>query len=103
MIKIKKITKLKVNSVQFKVIWDKSKRGASFDYGKKTIEIGCNKLDDSEIFELICHEIMEVVACELYVRFNRLDVADDYIFVYDHRQHTTIMAMFSGLVSQFIA
>lgn len=98
--KIKRIKKIKVNSVTFDVIWDSEIYGGSFSYGTYEIRIGTK--DGQEIFETICHELMEIVACEMRVRLIRTDCDTDYIFVYDHRQHTTMMAMFAGLLSQFI-
>lgn len=100
--KIKKIKSLKVNCWHFKVIWDKSHNGASFCYGDMEIIIGVKSGNDEEIHMLLCHELMEIAAIEEGVRFRRSD-CDDYIFMYDHRQHTTMMCVFAGLLSQFIA
>lgn len=101
--KIKRISSIKINCYNFNVVWDKTHNGGYFTYSeKKEINIGVKGIDDDEIFMLICHELMEIVACEANVRLSRPDVGTDYIFVYDHRQHDTMMNMFSGLVSQFI-
>ena len=100
--RIKRVKKIKVNCFTFKVIWDKSHNGGSFDYCKREIEIGCKSTSNEEMFMIICHELMEICACEMNVRFRRPDIGDDYLFVYDHRQHETMMNMFSGLISQFI-
>jgi len=99
--KIKRLKKIKINSREFSVIWDKDTRGGHFSYGSLEISIGTLG-EESEIFEVLCHELMEIVTCELYVRHPRDDCGDDYIFVYDHRQHTLIVNMFSCLVAQFI-
>lgn len=101
--KIKRIRRLKVNSTTFSVKWNKTYDGAYFNYSKHELEIGVEDNSDDEVFETICHEIMEICCCEMRVRHRRSDCDSDYIFVYDHRQHTTIMGMFAGLVSQFIA
>ena len=100
--KIKRIKKLKVNHIVFNINWNKSHNGGSFDYNKHIIDIGVKGLQDSEIFMIICHEVMEIAACEMNVRMQRPDVYDDYMFVYDHRQHESMMNMFSGLISEFI-
>ena len=97
---IKRIKKLKVSAVIFDVVWDTKIYGGHFSYGTHVLTIGLK--DKQEIFETICHELMEIVACEMRVRLRREDCDTDYIFVYDHKQHTTMIGMFSGLLSQFI-
>lgn len=100
--KIKRIKKLKVNSYAFDVKWNKAHNGASFCYADRIIEIGVRYGRDDEIFQLICHELMELCAVEQHVRFKRPNVDSDYIFMYDHRQHDAMMSLFASLVSQFI-
>lgn len=99
--KIKRIKKLRINSIEFNIVWDNSHSGGSFSYGGRVINIG-TKTDQSRIFQIISHELMEICSCEMFVRFNRLDVDSDYVFVYDHRQFATMMEMFTGLLMQFI-
>ena len=106
-LKIKKIKTLQFNDKVFKVIWNKEHNGGALSYGhgvkEPYIEIGTKCLTDKEMLEIILHELMELVALAMYVRHNRSDVDSDYIFVYDHRQHATMMSMMAGLVSRFIA
>ena len=99
--KVKRISKIKINSSEFSIKWDDSTWAGFCSYAKLTIMIG-TKQSEAEIFATLCHEIMELIACEMFVRFNRGDCSSDYIFVYDHRQHTTMMSMFAGIISQFI-
>ena len=100
--KIKKIKHIKVNGLKFKVIWNKNSHGSSLSYGTHEISIGCKSKNKHEIFQGIVHELMEICAIETHVRLGRPDCSTDYVFVYDHRQHSTICDMFSGLISQFI-
>jgi len=100
--KLRRIKSLKVNCYQFKILWNKTHDGGSFNYQKQEIEIGVECGNDNEILMVICHELMEICAVEMNVRLRKPDCSDDYIFVYDHRQHETMMNMFSGLLSQFI-
>lgn len=100
---LKHIKKLRVNSYNFIVKWDKETVGASFSYNPEELIIGLKKnANQSLVFMYLCHELMEIVALEVNVRLKRPDCATDYIFVYDHRQHETMMNMFAGLLSQFI-
>ena len=100
--KIKKIKTVLINCYTFKIIWNNKHNGGSFSYIPNKIEIGTKDLTDTEIFMIICHELMEIVTSEMNVRMQRTDCNSDYIFVYDHRQHETMMNMFSGLLAQFI-
>ncbi len=100
--KIKRIKKIKVLSYSFDVEWDKTMDGGMFDYEDHIIGIGVKSNDDSEILRVIVHELSEICAIEMMVRFRRPDVHDDFIFVYDHRQHTTLTTMLSSLLEQFI-
>jgi len=100
--KIKRLKKIKINCYEFSIAWDKKSRGAEFNYSDLSISIGVKSKDDNEIFMLICHEIMEICAIEMNVRYYRPDCGSDFLFAYDHRQHDTMMCMFSGAINQFI-
>ena len=100
--KIKRLKNIKINCYDFKINWTKEHGGGDFSYKTMTINIGTKDASDSEIFMILCHELMEIVATEMNVRLCRPDCYTDFIFVYDHRQHETMMNMFSGLISQFI-
>lgn len=100
--KIKKLKRVKINCFDFEVTWDKSHNGGSFSYYPPELEIGTKGNQTNEIFMVICHEIMEICAVEMNVRLARPDCTTDYLFVYDHRQHETMINMFSGIIDKFI-
>ena len=99
--KLKRIKKLRVNSYDFDVKWSKEISGGSFCYGDLELCIGTNNTE-LVIFQILCHELMEICATEMNVRFRRPDCETDFIFCFDHRQHETMMNMFAGLLDQFL-
>ena len=100
--KLKKRKSITVGCYKFKIKWDKTHSGGSFSFRDQIINIGIKGNDDQQILMIICHELMEICAVEMNVRMQRPDINDDYIFVYDHRQHETMMSMFSGLLAKFL-
>ena len=101
--KVKRLKKIKINCYTFDIKWDNGNDvGGYFSYADRAIHIGVKDNSEDEIFMIVCHEIMEIVAEEMNVRFRRPDCSSDFIFVYDHRQHETMMNMFSGAIVQFM-
>ena len=101
--KIKRIKSIKINCYHFDVKWNPKHNGGHFHYGDREIEVGTRDQSEEQLLMVITHELMEVCACEMNVRMQRPDCESDYIFVYDHRQHETMMNMFAGALGQFIA
>lgn len=100
--KVKRLSKIKINCREFSIEWSKKHSGGSFNFTDRTISIGLKHNVETEIFEVLSHELMEIIMCELYVRLARPDCDADYIFVLDHRQFASAVNMFSGLIVQFI-
>lgn len=97
--KIKRLKTIRINHLNWKIVWDKTDSGGSFKYKDQTITIGCEIPE--LIFETLFHELMEICMEELRIRYKRQD-CDDFIFVLDHRQFTVLNEMFIGLLEQFI-
>ena len=103
MVKIKRLKKIIISDVEFKMVWDKDTYGGSFNYnadGVPTIKIG-TKIP-ALIFGILVHELMEVCLAELNCRYSRADVTDDYLFSCHHDKHATACAQLAGLLSQFV-
>lgn len=102
--RIKRIKKLQVNNTIFKVVWKPNiNEGASYDYTSKEITFTTLGQSEEDVLMLVCHELFEVCAYEMGVAFTRPDCPGDRLFSFDHRQHTTIQYMFSGLLFKFLA
>lgn len=101
-VRVKRLKKVRINCRDFSIEWSKKTSGGSFNFTDRVITIGLKHNIETEIFEVLCHELMEIVMCEMYVRLSRPDCDTDYIFVLDHRQFSSAVNMFSGLINQFI-
>jgi hypothetical protein len=102
-VKIKRIKSIVINCRPFCIKWDKTHNGGCFDFYDNSIEIGVKTNTEIEVLAVLSHELMEICACEMHVRLSRPDCSSDYIFVYDHRQFTTMMNMYSSALHQFIS
>lgn len=98
--RIKRLRKIRIGSIDFKINWHKAYDGGSFSFLDAEINIGTRF--PHLIFETVVHEITEVVLAGMHVRHLRSDCDTDYIFVYDHRQHTSACASIAGLIEQFM-
>jgi len=103
--KVKRITKLKVNAFDFEVVWDKAQSSGAGQltyHPKPVITIGTKDNCESGIYVALCHELLELCAIEMNVRYNRPDIRDDYLFSLNHQQFETMSNMFAGLLKNFI-
>lgn len=100
--RLKRIKNIRVNSYEFEVAWPKDMEGARFNYTDRIIEVGTKNRTELELLESVCHELFELCAEEMRVRYRRPDCETDYLFAFDHRQHDTLINMFSGLLSRFL-
>lgn len=98
--KIKRIKTIQLCGQTFNVEWNKETSGACFSFQNEKLIIG-TKIS-SRIWGNIVHEVTEIVMAGMYLRHHRGDVDDDYIFVYDHRQHTAACEMIADALEKFI-
>ena len=100
--RIKRLKKIQINSYVFNIKWDPKSIEANFCYRDSIITIGTKNQDTHIIFMLLCHELFEICAIEMHVRYERPDCTGDYLFNFDHKQHDTLSNMLAGLLNQFI-
>ena len=98
--KIRRIKKIRISDIEYKVEWKKGTYNAGFDMKKKLIEIGTEG-DEVQMLAIIIHELKEILHIEQSSRYvTRHD--DSYIFVYDHGKHEEICNRLAGLLNEFI-
>lgn len=96
--------KIEVLSYTFKVIQDKSHAGGSFSFSDSEIVIGtkCLHTDPSYTFNVICHELMEIIHVALSTRYDDNSVGGNYKFFQDHKEFENSINLFSILIQKFI-
>lgn len=102
--KLKLPKKITIGDVVWKVKYNKKEAGGSFGYEDHTINIGTKHLKNqpSRVLSVIIHELMEIICIENDTRYDKRHAEMDFIFVYDHQQHTDIVSRLSGLLNEFI-
>jgi len=106
--KFKRIKSIIIGEVKFEVIWDNKHDGGHFNYptndlnGYINIGIGTIKTNPCRVLAIIIHELEEIITAQQFIRFQRFDVEDEYIFMYNHQQFTDKCNRLAGLLSQFI-
>jgi len=108
MIKINfSIKKITIGSTDFDIIWDKKTSSGSFSYPDKKkafIKIGVedHKINPLRTFEIIIHELKEIIQLEQSTRYGRADEARNYEFHYTHKEHTDLCSRLAELLNKFI-
>lgn len=96
--------KIEILSYTFKVVQDKSHAGGSFSFANSEIVIGtkCLDKDPSYTFNVICHELMEIVHVALSTRYDDASVAGNYKFFQDHKEFENGINLFAVAIQKFI-
>ena len=100
--KIKRLKKVLIGSAIWKIEWVKNSDNGSFDYVTEIIKIPAKGNTEVRIFEILMHELKEIIQCEQFTRLYGKSTEQQYVFVYNHDQHTDLCARLSGLLSKFI-
>ena len=102
--KIKKIKKIDIGDSEFTIIWNDKENGGFFNMSECTISIGCKNIKTQPIvtFNIIIHELKEIIQIFQCTRYNRPDEERCFEFHYTHKEHTDLCYRLSGLLSKFI-
>jgi len=93
-----------VASDKFKVKYDKKEGGGSFDFSSGELIIGTHRLKDNPetVFNVICHELMEITCCVTSTRYYDPGTMKDFKFFMTHKEFQTNIEIFSKALDQFL-
>ena len=102
--KLKFQKQVTILSQVFKITYDKSHNGGSFSFSEGCIVIGisCYKTDPLFTFQVINHELMEVVLCSMAARFDNARTGQNYLFNFDHQTFENAIQVFTEAQQNFI-
>jgi len=84
---IKFIKNIEILSSNFTIIWDKKTDGGSFSWGESKIIVGIKsyKKDPLYTFQILSHEMMELILHGMGARFENSRTLSNYLFNFDHQ------------------
>lgn len=102
--------KIMIGDVDFRITYNRKEGGGEFGYpwkGKRAfIKLGTRdlKTNPTRFFNVVMHELKEIIQQEQNVRYLRPDEHGDnsYEFHYTHKEHTDLCARLAGLLTHFI-
>ena len=100
MIKFKIPKKINILGSNYKVIRNKSHAGGVFSTGDNTIEIGTRNLktDPCWTFQILVHEISEIIHVMLCTRYDDYSVKGNYRFFMDHKGFDNHNQILNGII-----
>jgi hypothetical protein len=95
---------IQVMSYTFKVTQDPNNAGGYFSFADSIITIGTKfiKSDPSSVFNVICHEILEVIHVATCTRYDDNSVGGDYKFFSTHKEFEINTNLFAVTIQKFI-
>jgi hypothetical protein len=96
---------IQIGSKTFVVKADKKRCDAEFSWHEGTLVIGTGDIADDPLWALhrIVHEVFEMWAVSLSVRYSRPDNWESYEFHFDHRDFDNLCDNASRTLAEFIA
>ncbi len=93
-----------IGSTRLLVKQDKSTGSSYWNWNDSVLVLGTKHKDKEPavFFTALCHEIWELWADTLYLRYIRPDTSNNYEFHFDHRGFANLSEMASKTLLQFI-
>lgn len=103
MMKLKFPKKITILGENYKIIYNKNKSGGWFNGDSFEIGIGLKYLEKNQVvvFNIICHEIMELITTLTCTRYTDNGAAD-YKFFMSHKEFQNNINIFSDVIRNFI-
>lgn len=101
---IKFIKSVEILSSNFRIVWDKKTDGGNFSWSKGEITVGIKsvKTDPLYAFNVISHEVMEVILSGMGARFDSSRTGENYLFNFDHQTFENAIQIHAQTLSKFI-
>ena len=101
--KWRKLKRIEFCGVAWKIKWHKNKGGAYVNSNKRTIGVGCERLnlDPDYVYHLLMHEISEAIHMYLGTRYDDYSVDGNYKFFMDHKEFECHIAILSKTMLKF--
>lgn len=102
--KIKFLKKIEILSITFDIKWDKSHSGGSFSCHEGWINIGIEdyKRDPLYVFNILNHEVMEIILTMMGLRYNDNRIENDYLFNFRHKEFEVAIELYTQTISKFL-
>lgn len=102
--KLKQIKEIEIMSSLFKIEYDKKDDGGKFSLGDAKITIGIKsiKTDPLYTFSVISHEVMEIICCQMGLRFDNIRTGYNFLFSFNHMEFETAIRIHAQAISKFI-
>lgn len=93
-------SKLTIVNEVFTVIQEPYRNGGSFNYADNTITVGTKLLEDQPayVFEVLCHEIAEVIHVKVNTRYEATGSEKDYLFSQSHKEFENHISLLTGII-----
>ena len=104
MMKIKRIKEVEILSSKFSIIWDKNTDGGYFDWAEGKILIGIKTIDNDPlyVFQVLSHEILEIILIGLGARFSNGRIQGNYLFNFDHQTFENAIQIHTQTLNKFL-